>query len=212
MARTPTSKVVDDINEVVMKLNIPTHKWPGNCMWIACECYYGGLVPKASRVCYGIYHGWISEESRFADRPFSHHAWIELPDFTIYDPTQWAFTMRRPHIWRGPARSEMYDLGGSFQWKNKPAPNISTPALFTLRRTQVDKLKRFFRVMPPGGPDFGQWYWLVHRHPDELGKDAKWIYQLLIDRKQTGIIPVDFRRYVMRINPDRSELRKRDDT
>lgn len=199
--------VVDEINEVVMRLGIPTHKWPGNCMWIATECYHAGLVPKDSLVCYGFYTGYIHEDSRFSDRSFSHHAWIELPDFTIYDPTQWAFTCRRPHIWRGPARHQIYDLGGSRQYKAVPAPGVTTPAHFKLPKARVSKLRKFFPALQPDGPDFQQWYWLAHRHPDELGDEAKWIYQTMIDNKLAGVIPVDFKRYVFRINPERSDAK-----
>lgn len=207
MAKTSKIKVIDDINEVVTRIKIPTHKWPGNCMWIATECYHAGLVPKRSLVCYGMYYGFIHEESRFADRPFTHHAWIELPDRSIYDPTQWAFTCRKPHIYLGPPRPDIYDLGSSSQWEHLPAPGVTTPSPFKLAKPKVSKLKRFFRSLQPDGPDRGQWHWLAHRHPDKLGKDAKWIYQAMIQNKMAGMIPVDFKRYVLRINPERSEVK-----
>lgn len=200
-------KVIDDINEVVMRLEIPPHRWKGNCMWIATECYLAGLVPTKSRVCYGGYYGEIDPDGHFGDRPFSHHAWIELPDFTIYDPTRWVFTNTKPAIWRGPARNDDYDLGMSRQYALQPPPIPKQPSHFKVSAAQRAKLKPFLHWMHKDGPDFDQWYWLAHRHPDKLGANAEWIYRLLQKHKLSAVIPVDFKRYVFHINPTREEAR-----
>lgn len=200
-------KVIDDVNEVVLAIDISPHRWKGNCSWITAECYYAGLVPKTSRVCYGGYYGEIAPDGHFGDRAFSHHSWIELPDFTIYDPTRWVFTNTRPAIWRGPARHEDYDLGMSKQYARQPPPMPLQKPPFKITVARRVRLKHLLPWMHRNGPDFGQWYWLAHRHPDKLGADARWIYRSLQKHKLSAIIPTDFKRYVFHINPTREETR-----
>lgn len=196
------TKVVTDITAVTKRLGIPLSKWPGNCMMIAQACYDKGLVPKTSKVCYGMYHGPISPRSRFGERDFSHHAWIELPEFKIYDPTRWAFTDTEPEIWIGSGRHPDYDLGSCTlsPYSLAPAPAVSLPPLFKMTPQQMQTVKRLFPSVQPDGLDMGQWRWLAHQHPDKVGKDAAVIYKLLCRKGYSGIIPIDLKRYVLGVD------------
>lgn len=195
-------RLVFEASKVAELIGQPLADWPGNCMAVAAACYTKGLVPKRSRVCYGLYYGEIHPKSRFAGRGLCHHAWIELPDGRIYDPTQWPFTCADPHIWIGHGRHPFYDLGGSRQWKHVPPPSAKLPSTFKLSASKVSRLRRWFPVLQPDGPDQGQWYWLAHRHPDVLGEDTKWIYRELAKHELSALVPIDFRRYVFRVNPE----------
>ena len=201
------TSLITDAHEVAHRIKQPTRNWPGNCSAVAAQCYLHGLVPRRSLVCYGLYHGSIHPDSIFAGRGVCHHGWVELPDGRIYDPTRWTFTCEQPYVWISlSGRHPNYDLGGASQWKHIPAPSVTSPAMHKLRKSQVARLSRFFRLVQPDGLDRNQWHWLAHRHPDELQGDARWIYQLMQKLGLQAMIPIDFKRYVFRINPTASEV------
>lgn len=75
------------IEEIEAKIRIPVAQWPGACSRIARACLDAKLV--RGRYCYGHYLGPIARTGRFGGRGFAHHAWIELPDGRIWDPTRW---------------------------------------------------------------------------------------------------------------------------
>ena len=81
----------------------------GNCSGIAVACLEAGIVK--GRAVYGSWVGDISDLSLFAGRKFTHHAWIELDDESIFDPTRWCFgPCLQPYLYHG-RRTEEYDLG-----------------------------------------------------------------------------------------------------
>ncbi len=110
-----------DIKTIEEKIKIPSSEWQGRCHEIAHKIYYKGLVPKNSRVRYGLWWGLISEKSIFANRPFTHHGWIELPDGRIYDPTRFVFFNEDPKIFIG-EKNDDYDAGGNRLLESKPRP------------------------------------------------------------------------------------------
>lgn len=95
--------------QIADAINFPVEKWPGQCSGVANSCLQAKVV--RGRLCYGHYVGPIAQTGHFAGRPFAHHAWIELRDGRIWDPTRWVFEDVAPYIYIGP--NDHYDFGGN---------------------------------------------------------------------------------------------------
>jgi hypothetical protein len=105
MKRLPT------LSEVEAVLG-PSKEWSGRCYEIASACVNRGLVEGVA--VYGHWRGKIHPESVFAEKGrlgFVKHGWVLLEDGTIFDPTQWVFTKKKPFLYHG--SSTDYDEGGN---------------------------------------------------------------------------------------------------
>lgn len=187
-----------DIDRIAKKIKWPVSDWPKNCYAISVAIYRAKLVPAASCVRYGIWWGPVAEGSPFADRPFSHHGWIELPDRRIYDPTRYVFENVEPYIWIG-SYSPDYDIAGQklnaiFSGAVCPDP-VGEPIALT--KSQKEILERFIPSIDQRDPDIEQIRWLAHLHTDALGDQAKEVYRILDELDLLVLVPLDNRRYVL---------------
>lgn len=181
-------------------IGVPFETWKGNCMMIAQKCMEHGCVPSDAKICYGHYWGPISPHSKFAGRPFSHHAWIELGDgFTIWDPTRWVFENVEPYIFIDDDYSE-YDLAGLKTVTVAPVcPRFKGPSILTLDEHQKYVFSKFVPKADKKGVDMAQAHWLVRHYPDWFQGEVATIFQTIIDHGYSAIIPLDLRYYVFGI-------------
>lgn len=177
-----------DIKIIEEKIGIPALEWGGRCHEIASIIYRKGLVPKDSKVRYGIWWGFMSEDSTFFGRPFTHHGWIELPDGKIYDPTRFVFYNNKPSIFVGNS-NEDYDLGGNRLLENKPRPE-RRGKIFKLTKIQQNNLKIFIDDCDKG-IYLSDCFWLGNLPLNVLGVYAKQVYITLTEIGHKAIIPID---------------------
>jgi hypothetical protein len=106
-------------------INFPLEQWPGHCTGVANACLQAKIV--RGRLCYGHFIGGIAKTGHFAGRPFTHHAWIELKDGRVWDPTRWVFEDVEPYIYIGP--NDHYDFGGNAinEAFRPPYPAVADP-------------------------------------------------------------------------------------
>lgn len=177
-----------DIKIIEEKINIPASKWAGKCHQIASLIYKNGLVPKDSKVRYGIWWGEISKKSLFSGRPFTHHGWIELPGGRIYDPTRFAFFDEEPYIYIGDLTEE-YDAGGNRLLEDKPRPE-KKGRVFGLSKDQQNNLRCFIENAEEG-IYLSDCFWLGNLPLRVLNGYAKQVYKVLTEIGHRAVIPID---------------------
>lgn len=179
----------NEVAQIAEHIDIPVKQWPGNCYGIAEACLRCSMT--TGKLRYGNWVGNISPDSIFAGRPFSHHAWIERVDKTIFDPTQWVFFGKMPYIYRGELTRD-YDKGG-----NLVRSLMRNPPSRTGRKIKLDGFD-----FAPWFPKrkalyFGELIWLANLPPDEFGSRTKEIYTWLKKHKLSALVPIDNWKEVM---------------
>ena len=194
-----------NVADVERLIGVPTEDWEGNCFGIATRMVECGLVE--GKVCYGMWLGPIVPGTVFADRPFTHHAWIETWDKKIVDPTRWVFEGRQPYIHEGPNNDPLYDLGsGTFRERLNlptqpwPAWNPEEKRQDVLQLSDAALTLLYSLSGAPPNPEprtftIDQLFWIANKSPQHYGDCAEEIYQSLIDVGQTQLIPIDYRNY-----------------
>ena len=177
-----------DIELIEKRIGIPAIEWKGRCHEIAHQIYLKDLVPKDSKVRYGLWWGFISQDSVFSNRPFTHHGWIELSDGRIYDPTRFVFFDGEPSIFIG-EKNEDYDAGGNRLLESKPRPERKG-MVFKLTSSQQNKLRVFIEDGEKG-IYLSDCFWLGNLPLDSLNGYAKQIYNVLVELGHKAVIPID---------------------
>jgi hypothetical protein len=176
------------------KISLPFEKWKGNCSYVCQLFLQFGLVK--GEYCYGHYHGKIASTGIFANRPFSRHAWIKLPNGEVCDPTRWVFEDTKPYIYVGPNNGE-YDYGGN-RVKScivQKCPPFDFAAKGILLGLDGAALHFMMSIVNVPGPlvTFEQVMWLANLPIDSLSIYAKSIYKAIIDAGHGATIPMDNR-------------------
>lgn len=183
------------IEEIEKIIDCPTENWKGNCYGVAVNCVEKGVVK--GKVRYGHYKGYISPNSLFAYRiglPLGHHAWIELPNGQIYDPTRWVFENKKPYIYIGNNNGE-YSVGERF-FKTPPPPFNKSAKLITVNfdlntMNFVKTLLKDDRMENSDTFTINQIVWLANESVSTLGEFAKPIYKELERLSLGAFVPID---------------------
>lgn len=194
--------MITRIETIERKIDQPVDKWIGNCYRIAVLIYNAGLVPKKSRVRYGIWWGPIDPSCCFGGRPFAHHGWIELPDKRIYDATRWVFEAQQPYVWLGRDEDDYYDPAGQQLQAGLglrlPCPDRQPRAtVFKLNAKQRALFADYMPCVLKADPDHCQLMWLANIPACNFGDNAKAVYAALEALGLKTFIPLDSWRYVM---------------
>jgi len=187
------TKTVTDVKKIAREINVPEDKWTGRCFEIATKIYKSGLVPKNSRVVYGLWLGIIKDNNVFSGRPFTHHGWIELDDGTIYDPTRFVFENKNPYVWIGINAGE-YDVGGNNYREKYQAPRPKPKGtIFVITKVQAEIIKALIPVGEKRKIYLSDCFWLANLSLNTLGINAGAVYKVLISLGQGCLIPIDNR-------------------
>jgi len=185
------------IEQVEKAIKIPVIRWEGNCSGIAQGLLNAGLVK--GKFCYGVWWGPISDKSSFRGRPFTHHAWIELKDGKVVDPTRWAFEGIKPYIYIGISGKE-YDKGGNRLREKymRPCPEYD-PIDKKIPIKFSPQLKTLVLELLNQPPVFTarQLSWLASLPTDYLEPYTRDVYEALIKVGLTCLIPIDNRRDIL---------------
>jgi hypothetical protein len=190
-----------DLPKVAKAIKVPVLKWPGRCHEIAGLVLKANLVPKGTKLCYGIWHGPIDAKSLFAGRSITHHGWLTLPDGRVYDPTRWCFLMSEPFIYVGEDTQGYYDFGGNtlreslMDCSKPPEPHGHTI------KVPLKYRNLFWRFIPSTNANcdlpINQLMWLGSLPLARLGEDAKAVYSALVSMKLGAFIPIDNRQAIL---------------
>lgn len=197
------------LEAIAAHIQIPLHKWPGNCYNVASALCESGLLDAEPQ--YGHWRGPVAPDTKFYDRWLSlggwtNHGWSVLNKSVkgkkLYcDPTRYVFEGVNPYIFLGPDPHGYYDLGGDTlrSQMDRPAPERN------LKEVQVPL------TLPPdvvfwlsglvedydGVLSLNQVVWLGNMSMRSLGKHAAVIYRALIDAGFRAVIPLDNREVVL---------------
>ena len=101
---------LEPVSELETTIGIPAKEWAGRCTEVADKLQKSGLeLAKETTAHYGHWTGPIHSKSRFANRPVTHHGWLQKGE-TVIDPTRWVFENNEPYIYVG--KNDHYDDGG----------------------------------------------------------------------------------------------------
>ncbi len=201
LAGNDNAGIETDIPKIAKVIKVPVLKWPGRCHEIAGLILKAKLVPEGSKLCYGVWHGPISDDSVFAGRSLTHHGWIALPDGRIFDPTRWCFTMVEPSIFVGRNLKGFYDFGGNnlrerlMDCSKPPEPHGNLIPVPLKYRTLFAR----FIASPKASGDVAanQLMWMASLPLARLGENAKAVYTALVSMKLGAFIPIDNREAIL---------------
>lgn len=90
-----------NVNEIAEAIGFPLDKWDGHCYQVVAAFLETDVLEDAVPVT-----GYYDTPETWCD-----HAWLQLPDGRICDPTRFQFEDREPYIYIGPADG-CYDEDG----------------------------------------------------------------------------------------------------
>lgn len=187
--------------EIAKKIGVLLKEWPGKCHQIAALLLEHGLFEGELR--YGHYHGTISPESIFGDRPFTHHGWIEQ-GVKIVDPTRWVFECVEPYIYVG-FNNDEYDFGGNYVREQymRPCPDYDPKQSPKQQIFDFSVLSEesqvIIRELTQRASILSLWQlaWIANAPLHFLQPQAKEIYQWIADLGLPGFIPFDNRKLIL---------------
>ncbi len=111
-----------DIATIAKAIKMPTSEWQGQCSAVCYMILKRKLAPPGTVYRYGHYFGPVAPANLVfsSERVFQRHAWLELPDGSVCDPSRWAFEGMPPSVWLGDYGRE-YDAGGNCLWWTQTA-------------------------------------------------------------------------------------------
>ena len=184
---------IPTVEELVEIIGKDPDTWKGQCSYLAQVVVdnFGGTHR------YGHWNGPIHPDSLFAGKSIVHHAWVELEDGTVVDPTRWVFECNEPYVFHG--GTEHYDIGGNAlrRLMMRPCPvagpdnaNALTPLDFTDEEITILQ-QASSGVISSSDLTKMQMFWVCNLPYDEFRGRASSIYQSLIDNGFKAMIPVD---------------------
>jgi hypothetical protein len=194
--------VCTDPARIAGAIDLPLGRWPAQCAPIATACLAHGFV--RGRYVFGHWVGPIAPGSYFAGRPgFVQHAFVDLGDGTVYDPTRWVFEGRAPYVYVGP--NDYYDEGGNVERLRTLQPS---PAFDGSRPSGLDDhlagglrsyvLDGMLRQPPEAWVTIRQAHWLATLPVPLLGAEtARGLFAALVAAELGALIPADNRRLVL---------------
>jgi hypothetical protein len=197
------SKLALDPQAIGRVIGILPAKWNGRCHEVASLILDNGIIE--GELCYGIYHGKISEDSTWSfcggRKNLVRHGWILLKSGAIYDPTRWCFFGYHPAIYVGPDTD--YDHGAN---QLKQTLGICTPPAAgktdIIVRMSGDKAKNVCSLL--GIPhtneipmSYAQCGWLCSRPLQTISNFAADLYTQVIALGHKVLIPID-NRYIIK--------------
>ena len=189
---------------IVDILDVPVHRWPGNCHAIASKILEENIF--SGKLQYGLYTGPIHKKSIFyaTGRTAVRHGWIRS-DNTIIDPTRWVFEYVTPYIYVGPVDEAEYDFGMSEIRKFTRLPfesldlTVGRQTKYKIPADLLDLVGRLTTIAEQGTDSLQtiQLCWLAGAGLEELGADAKKLYTWLDSLGLKYFVPIDFWNEVM---------------
>ena len=187
----PEELTVAEVEEAIGR---PFPDWEGNCYGTAVAIVEAGLVE--GKAVYGFWIGKIHPASLFAGRPLTHHAWIELPDGRIFDPTRWCFEVKEPYLFIGTYKeNKEYDRGGQevVKMMRGEYPDYKPDEeQFHIPDNIRNPLRDITGLDIQINLSFHQVRWLAHLTPDEIGFEiCKSLFSWLQDNNLRVLVPMD---------------------
>jgi hypothetical protein len=185
-------EVNTNIKEIEKAIGEPIDNWKGNCYGVAQACVDNKIVK--GKVRYGHYRGYISPKSLFAGHigiKWCHHAWVEMEDGTIFDPTRWVFEVKEPYIFVGKNNGE-YSVG---ERVNKTPPPVfdSNKKVFDVSNWNLELLNFIKMLLKDKRTEktlsLMQIFWIANEDPKVLENFAKPLYIELEKMGEDAFIP-----------------------
>jgi hypothetical protein len=206
-ARPSRGREFPTMREIANLIGMDLVDWPGRCHEVALKIVHSETIEGEAR--YGLYHGPIHKDSRFAGRQFTRHGWIEVPDGRIVDPTRWVFESCLPYLYVCPGDNAEYDFGGNntHEATMGPCPKLDPSGpVFTMELLALPAMKvagltgEEMEVAHPRckvvlGND--QLFWLANYPLRKLVPHATDVYREIIRLGHVGYIPIDNRRLIL---------------
>jgi len=194
---------VTTLAECEKAIGIPAAEWPTRCHEISVAV--NRALNLGCQECYGAYYGPVNPGGPFnPDQPIQRHGWLKTPDNKILDVTRWVFEQKPPYIFCDYDNDGHYDLGmerlhvGLRQDRPPPADDAH-PKKFKFDLADADAalfVSEIFDAYPT--LNLMQVGHLANMGPGELGKNAKPIYEKIVELGLSAFIPIDFQTAVLR--------------
>lgn len=192
---------IPTLAECEKAIGIPSSEWPARCHEIAVAI--NRALNLNWQECYGFYYGPVAEGGPFNPKaPMQRHGWLKLPDRRVFDPTRWVFEQKPPYIFCEYDNDGHYDLGMErfkIGTRTPPPPDDAHEKKFDFGLADPDAalfVSEIFDSYPT--LNLMQVGWLANLGPTTLGKNAKPVYEKIVELGHSAFIPLDYQVAVLR--------------